>query len=101
MHSAIHAIPVKPTTEKFGREEFVAQEILDSGFTTIPKYSVTDQGNTYNIASSEFKTAYGGKNVLKSSKFDKSKIKPSSSAYTTDIAHISIESKQKVFFGFI
>ncbi|KAJ3259795.1 hypothetical protein HK103_001686 [Boothiomyces macroporosus] len=85
-----HAAVYKPRAvqeDKFGKTEFVTQEIRDSGFTTIPKYNVTSQGKNYEQPTSEMKDKFVPAIHTKPAKFDKSKIKPSSSAYTSDVEH--------------
>ncbi|KAJ3324093.1 hypothetical protein HDV06_000634 [Boothiomyces sp. JEL0866] len=84
-----HAAVYKPRSEqedKFGKTEFVNQEIRDSGFTSVPKISITSQ-EIYEKTTSEMRDKYGVPSRVKSAYFDKSKIKLSSSAYTSDIEH--------------
>jgi hypothetical protein len=64
---------------------------LDSGFTQIPKHKVTSQGTVFAMGSSEMKQSFTGKDSIRSARFDRSKIKPSASAFTSDISHIKIK----------
>jgi hypothetical protein len=77
--------------EKFGKDEYVSQEILDSGFTQIPKHKVTSQGTIFALGVSEMKQSFSGKDSIKAAQFDRNMIKPSTSAFTSDISHIKIK----------
>jgi hypothetical protein len=41
-HSKFFTKPPKTTCDSFGKQQFVSQEVYDSGFTRIPKFSITD-----------------------------------------------------------
>ncbi|KAJ3276597.1 hypothetical protein HDV01_004130 [Terramyces sp. JEL0728] len=85
-HAAIYK-PRQVQEDKFGKTEFVSQEIRDSGFTTLPKFNITSQGQIFSKTTSEMKDKFANAAGLKDSTFDKAKIKSSASAYTTDIEH--------------
>ncbi|KAI8901950.1 hypothetical protein BC833DRAFT_617188 [Globomyces pollinis-pini] len=87
-YDSTYKTPKRPTSENFGKSEFVTQEILDSGFTTIPKSSVIEQGKNYEKPPSEMKSQFNRKDCLKGSDFSKLNIAPCSSAFTNDVEHI-------------
>ncbi|KAJ3000035.1 DEAH (Asp-Glu-Ala-His) box polypeptide 34 [Globomyces sp. JEL0801] len=87
-YDSTYKTPKRPTSENFGKSEFVTQEILDSGFTTIPKFSVIEQGKNYEKPPSEMKSQFNRKDCLKGSDFSKLNIAPCSSAFTNDVEHI-------------
>eukprot|EP00842_Homolaphlyctis_polyrhiza_P005809 jgi/Hompol1/6229/HPOL_001340-RA len=84
-HSLSYKYPAKPSNAAFAKTEFVAQEILDSGFTRLPKHRVTDQGRHYELGISEMKQKFlPTEHILRDPAVDRSHIAESSSAYTSD-----------------
>ncbi|KAI9091269.1 hypothetical protein DFS34DRAFT_635538 [Phlyctochytrium arcticum] len=64
--------------------------LTDTGFTRMPpKYNITKDGSTFRDMHSTMKTSYDPERlVYKGSRFDRSCIAPSDSAYTTDRGHL-------------
>nr|KAJ3414406.1 hypothetical protein HK105_001784 [Polyrhizophydium stewartii] len=88
-HSLSYKYPAKPNNDAFAKTEFVAQQILDSGFTRLPKHKVTDQGRRFDMGESEMKSKFlPSAHVLRDPTVDKSKLVASASAYTSDTGHI-------------
>lgn len=84
-----YKIPEKHDMGKFGRTEFVCQDILESGFTNVPKCSLngSEQEQAGLAKRCEASNPFE-KFALVDRVFDRSKIMKSSSAYTTEISHI-------------
>ncbi|KAL5032227.1 hypothetical protein RTP6_000367 [Batrachochytrium dendrobatidis] len=76
-------------TKKSSKPLYIAQDVIESGFTRLPKYNVTDQGQQYLTNQSEAKSKFTeSAHVLHQPSADRSRILQSSSAFTTDVGHL-------------